>query len=97
MSTVHRVCVKSLVTGKPQLFSIVAESNTDLLLIDKSTYLRVFQQDESNLAIILNFLLHEVRALRHIDRRCDTLAAAASHPFAVFILNMEPPLCMGSG
>jgi hypothetical protein len=89
--------VKSLVTGKPQLFSIVAESNTDLLLIDKSTYLRVFQQDESNLAIILNFLLHEVRALRHIDRRCDTLAAAASHPFAVFILNMEPPLCMGSG
>jgi hypothetical protein len=65
--------VKSLVTGKPQLFSIIAESNTDLLLIDKSTYLQVFQQDESNLDIILNFLLNEVRALRHIDRRCDTL------------------------
>jgi hypothetical protein len=59
----------ALVTGKPQLCSILAESNTDLLLIDKTTYLRVFQQDESKLELILNFLLQEVRALKHVDRR----------------------------
>mmetsp|Transcript_34374 Transcript_34374/g.65688 ORF Transcript_34374/g.65688 Transcript_34374/m.65688 type:complete len:595 (-) Transcript_34374:216-2000(-) len=58
----------SLITNKPRAANIVAESNSELLVIDKDTYLRCFQRDEGNFPIILNFLQNHVRALRYVDK-----------------------------
>eukprot|EP00238_Polyblepharides_amylifera_P002719 CAMPEP_0196580386 /NCGR_PEP_ID=MMETSP1081-20130531/28598_1 /TAXON_ID=36882 /ORGANISM="Pyramimonas amylifera, Strain CCMP720" /LENGTH=371 /DNA_ID=CAMNT_0041900241 /DNA_START=37 /DNA_END=1148 /DNA_ORIENTATION=+ len=56
----------SLITGKPRSASIVADTNCELFVINKETFLRVFEKDEDNFDFIVNFLQTKVRALQYI-------------------------------